>query len=1024
MPARVCRSATAKSYSAMPPTLNSKPPSSQASSGPESPQSPPPTDFKIPTPPPPPRSTFGLWERVRQNIKKEEDSLDAPAAPKEPVADQGNFLTRLDEKLSKERKELEEAALAKNDSKAKTTAKVSRAMDKYMNVEANYKERDRLLHEAFKEGHWEDSKEIARVGDKLWEAPRSLTSTKKAFTIPNISGKTLAGEKTSVLNMVEGQKASLVCFFFTAFGEAHAKSYIEPFEKEFKGVEGVKLVRVNVEEIWTRHWLLKLVVPWIRLKVSAENRANYLMHYGDIKQVRRAVGMTNRLVGWANLVDSNGKIRWQAHGPAKEHEIETLIAGTKQNQWALDFEGNLARILESIRRAKALGATYRLGPELEICGYGCNDHYLELDTEQHCWEVVVELLKSEVCKGIVVDVGMPVMHKNTLYNCRLIFLDGKILLIRPKMHMANDGNYRELRWFTPWMRPKEVEKFVLPEGVRAVAGQRDCVFGDGVLEFLDTSVGTELCEELFTPRSPHIDMALDGVEIFTNGSGSHHEFGKLHKRVDLIRGATSKSGGIYLYANQHGCDGERTYYDGCALIVVNGEVVAQGPQFTLSEVQVLVATVDLGAVRTQRGSVSRSFQAALQGQAGGSFPRVEVGRKLGEGGFVGDKLTEVVGVKYLRPSEEIRYGPACWLWDYLRRSKGCGFLLPLSGGIDSCSTALIVFSMCNLVCTAIERGDKQVLQDARRVAGLPDSDPYTPTSPTEFCHRIFHTAYLGTKNSSNSTRQRAKDLAAKIGSYHIDLDMDGIVESVLTVFETVTGKRPIYKIFGGSNTENLALQNIQARSRMVLSYTLAQLLPWHRGRTSGSLLVLGSANVDETLRGYFTKYDCSSADLNPIGGISKKDLRGFVAHMKDAFGLEVLDGFLHATPTAELEPITEGYVQSDEVDMGMSYDDLSVYGTLRKVARCGPVRMFTSLLGTWGSIFSPSQIAEKVKKFFFYYSINRHKTTILPPSYHMSPYSPDDNRYDLRPILYNSGWNWQFRKIDVLAKEVEERNAN
>ena len=43
----------------------------------------------------------------------------------------------------------------------------------------------------------------------------------------------------------------------------------------------------------------------------------------------------------------------------------------------------------------------------------------------------------------------------------------------------------------------------------------------------------------------------------------------------------------------------------------------------------------------------------------------------------------------------------------------------------------------------------------------------------------------------------------------------------------------------------------QARSRMVLSYLLAQLLPWTRGR-SGFLLVLGSANVDEALRGYMT----------------------------------------------------------------------------------------------------------------------------------------------------------------------------
>jgi NAD+ synthase (glutamine-hydrolysing) len=44
----------------------------------------------------------------------------------------------------------------------------------------------------------------------------------------------------------------------------------------------------------------------------------------------------------------------------------------------------------------------------------------------------------------------------------------------------------------------------------------------------------------------------------------------------------------------------------------------------------------------------------------------------------------------------------------------------------------------------------------------------------------------------------------------------------------------------------------------------------------GFFLVLGSANLDESLRGYFTKYDCSSGDLNPIGSVSKVDLRLFL----------------------------------------------------------------------------------------------------------------------------------------------------
>lgn len=42
------------------------------------------------------------------------------------------------------------------------------------------------------------------------------------------------------------------------------------------------------------------------------------------------------------------------------------VATCSLNQWALDFKGNLARTLESIRIAKERGATLRIGPELEI----------------------------------------------------------------------------------------------------------------------------------------------------------------------------------------------------------------------------------------------------------------------------------------------------------------------------------------------------------------------------------------------------------------------------------------------------------------------------------------------------------------------------------------------------------------------------------------------------------------------------------------------------------------------------------
>jgi predicted amidohydrolase len=72
-------------------------------------------------------------------------------------------------------------------------------------------------------------------------------------------------------------------------------------------------------------------------------------------------------------------------------------------------------------------------------------------------------------------------------------------------------------------------------------------FRAGYIRLLDTAIGVETCEELFTPDSPHIQLSLNGVEIIGNGSGSHHELRKLNTRLDLIRSATKRSGGVYLY---------------------------------------------------------------------------------------------------------------------------------------------------------------------------------------------------------------------------------------------------------------------------------------------------------------------------------------------------------------------------------------------------------------------------------------------------------------------------------------------
>ncbi|KAG2680771.1 hypothetical protein I3760_11G113600 [Carya illinoinensis] len=649
------------------------------------------------------------------------------------------------------------------------------------------------------------------------------------------------------------------------------------------------------------------------------------------------------------------------------------VATCNLNQWAMDFDSNLKHIKESIVMAKEAGAVIRLGPELEITGYSCEDHFLELDTVTHAWECLKDILLGDWTDGILCSIGMPIIKGSERYNCQVLCFNRKIVMIRPKMWLANDGNYRELRWFTAWKQDQLVD-FQLPIEISEHISQQTAPFGYGFIQFLDTAVAAEVCEELFTPLPPHAELALNGVEVFMNASGSHHQLRKLDIRLRAIKGATHTRGG---------------------------------------DIEIVVAQVDLDAVASLRGSIS-SFQE--QASCKTKVPSVAVPYKLSQPFNLKMCPSSPLEIKYHCPEEEIAFGPSCWLWDYLRRSGASGFLLPLSGGADSSSVAAIVGCMCQLVVKEIAKGDEQVKADAIRIGNYTDGQ--FPTDSREFAKRIFYTVFMGSENSSEATKSRAKVLADEIGSWHLDVSIDGVISSLLSLFQTLTGKRPRYKVDGGSNIENLGLQNIQARIRMVLAFMLASLLPWVHNKP-GFYLVLGSSNVDEGLRGYLTKYDCSSADINPIGSISKQDLRAFLQWAATHLGYSSLADIESAPPTAELEPIRSDYSQLDEVDMGMTYEELSAYGRLRKIFRCGPVSMFKNLCYRWGTRLTPSEVADKVKHFFKYYSINRHKMTVLTPSYHAESYSPEDNRFDLRQFLYNTRWPYQFRKIDELVGELD-----
>jgi len=59
-------------------------------------------------------------------------------------------------------------------------------------------------------------------------------------------------------------------------------------------------------------------------------------------------------------------------------------------------------------------------------------------------------------------------------------------MIRPKMSLANDGNYRELRWFSAWTLKDKLVDFQLPTDVSEIVSQISAPFGYAYIQFLDT----------------------------------------------------------------------------------------------------------------------------------------------------------------------------------------------------------------------------------------------------------------------------------------------------------------------------------------------------------------------------------------------------------------------------------------------------------------------------------------------------------------------------------------------------------
>ena len=124
---------------------------------------------------------------------------------------------------------------------------------------------------------------------------------------------------------------------------------------------------------------------------------------------------------------------------------------------------------------------------------------------------------------------------------------------------------------------------------------------------------------------------------------------------------------------------------------------------------------------------------------------------------------------------------------------------------------------------------------------------------------------------------------------------------------------PVYDLLleelAGSSSDlpesRLATANLKPRLRMTTLYAFANQLGYR---------VLGTGNRSELAVGYFTKYGDGGADLLPLGGLVKSEVRDL------ARSLGVPARIISKPPSAGLWAD-----QTDEAEMGLTYEELDAY---------------------------------------------------------------------------------------------------
>ena len=265
-----------------------------------------------------------------------------------------------------------------------------------------------------------------------------------------------------------------------------------------------------------------------------------------------------------------------------------------------DCDYNTERMAAMAEEAARRGVEIVAFPELSVTAYTCGDLLLQPTLLDAADTALERLVRATRKLPLTLIAGAPLRHGSTLYNCAVVFTQGRVLGVVPKTHIPDYGEFYENRWFASGAGISE-EHIV-------VAGHEADFGADLTFEINGTEFGIEICEDLWTAMPPSSQLALNGAKVIFNLSASPEAVGKHAYLRQLVAQQSARTIAAYVYCSAgFGESSTDLVFAGNGIIAENGAVLRESARFSPDE-QLVVADVDIERLEFERRR-NTSFRA-------------------------------------------------------------------------------------------------------------------------------------------------------------------------------------------------------------------------------------------------------------------------------------------------------------------------------------------------------------------------------------------------------------------------------